>query len=154
MSLQRIPSQRGPAEESARRVVSERAHGRCEVCGQQGSDWAHRRAKGQGGAWRAANGLLQCRPCHAWCEAQPALADAGGWRLVHRDDDPAAVPVWLFGGPYPRGWHTLDDDGSVAYVDHVERDLPERPELPEWADPRRVPRQAATPLLARMRRQP
>lgn len=65
-----------------------------------------------------------------WCEAQPLLADAGGWRLVHRDTDPADVPVWLFGGPYPRGWHLLDDDGFLTWVDHEDTGLPEVPLLP------------------------
>jgi hypothetical protein len=135
----------------ARRIVGERAHGRCELCGQTGTDWAHRRSRAQGGPWRASNGLLQCRTCHAWCESHGGLADAGGWRLVHRDDDPAAVPVWLLGGPYPRGWHLLDDDGLLTWVDHLDAELPERPELPPWVLPGRVPRRASTPLLARMR---
>lgn len=139
------------SEDRARRIVRERSHGRCETCGVQGTDWAHRRAAGQGGQWRAANGLLQCRPCHAWCESQPLLADAGGWRLVHRDSDPALVPVWLFGGPYPRGWHLLDDEGCVTYVDSTESDLPERPLMPPHVVQQPAPGKGGNRLLRLMR---
>lgn len=128
-----------PGEEYARRIVKLRAFGRCEMCGVAATDWSHRRAAGQGGGWRAANGLYLCRECHSWLEGNPLLADAGGWRLVHRDTDPALVPVWLFGGCYARGWHLLDDDGGVAWVDWVDNDLPEQPTLPYPAQAAMLP---------------
>lgn len=59
---------------------------------------------------------------------------------MHRDTDPALVPVWLFGGQHARGWHLLDDDGGVAWVDWVDHDLPERPMLPESASDSFLPR--------------
>lgn len=119
-------------EANARRIVELRSIGMCELCREKGTDWAHRRAAGQGGGWRPANGIRMCRRCHAWCEENPRLADLGGWRLVHRDEDPATVPVWLQGLAYPRGWMLLDDDGCVTWIDHVDVGLPDVPQLPTW----------------------
>ena len=104
-------------EREARRVVQERSGGRCELCGAPGESWSHRRAAGQGGAWRAANGVRACGlgggltpdRCHDWCEAHPTYADLGGWRLVHRDPDPSTAPVWLPG----RGWSLLTDGTEI-----------------------------------------
>jgi hypothetical protein len=62
-----------------------------------------------------------------------------GWRLVHRDDDPTTALVWLLGssgttcgGPYPQGWHRLDDDGGVRFVHAVK---PLTGQLPAWVTP-------------------
>lgn len=110
----RVPKPRAktsPEEREARRIVYARSRGFCELCGRPAESWSHRRSAGQGGPWNAANGLHLCgdgvRGCHGWLEANPLAADAGGWRLVHRDPDPGETPVWLPG----RGWVYLTLDG-------------------------------------------
>jgi hypothetical protein len=71
------------------------------------------------------NGLWICRPAHDWIEAHAAAADLGGWRIVHRDPDPAAVAVWLRPALVWPGWWLLDEDG--LYV--TPGDCPEPPAL-------------------------
>lgn len=116
-SPRRAQRSTGPtgAEREARRIVYARSGGLCELCGHRAESWSHRRASGQGGEWAASNGLHLCgdgvRGCHGWLEAHPLWADAGGWRLVHRDPDPAVTPVWL-----PGGWVLLADDGGKSSV--------------------------------------
>lgn len=117
-------------EARGRQLVNDRSHGRCEVCAAKDSlQWSHRRARGQGGSWAPSNGCRLCYACHAWVEAQPVLADAGGWRLVHRDVDPATVPVWL-NTVNGFGWWLLDDDGGYERAWPEDYDLPDVPELP------------------------
>lgn len=103
-------------ERNARAVVYARSGGRCELCGRPAESWSHRRAAGQGGKWAPSNGLHLCgdgvRGCHGWLEAHPIDADLMGWRIVHRDPDPALTPVRL-----PEfGWCLLDDNGGITPV--------------------------------------
>jgi hypothetical protein len=119
-------------EETARALGYERSAGTCELDGQEtATDWAHRRAQGQGGGWVASNGLHLCRRCHEWTEVNPRAAHLGGWRMVHDHTDPAMVPVWL----QPRlawpGWWILGDDGVYYPVDQGDP-----PDLPEWVSRR------------------
>jgi hypothetical protein len=119
----KVPSPRRPrdvgpvwsSESRARRIVRERAEGRCELgCGMPGHDWSHRRARVHGGLWYPTNGALACRRCHAACEAFPVLADIGGWRIVHRDPDPGTAPIYLQAlGDRPTGWYFLTDTTAV-----------------------------------------
>ena len=117
VSQPRVPTQRKvparvvtPEERAAKKVVQVRSGGMCEMgCGMPGQDWSHRRSAAQGGQWRPANGLKACRRCHHACEVTaPLLADLGGWRIVHRDPDPAAAPVYLQAwGTRAAGWYFL-----------------------------------------------
>lgn len=117
------------SEAAARRIVTARAGGRCELCGvSPATDWAHRRSRAQGGPWAASNGLHLCRPCHSWTEHYPTAANAGGWRLVHDLREPASVPVWLRPGSVWPGWWLLDDEG--LYVPHTAARGPDV--LPPW----------------------
>jgi len=116
-------------EALARRLVADRAGGRCELCGKAGHlDWSHRRARKHGGPWAPSNGMHLCRRCHSWAEHEPVLADAGGWRIVHRDPVPGEIPVWLGAGVIPCGWYLLGDDGLPVWVTSEGT-----PRLPAWS---------------------
>lgn len=126
-------------EREARRIVRARSVGVCELCGvNAATSWSHRRSRGQGGPWRPANGLDVCGSgtelCHGWLEANPALAAAGGWRLVHDDRDPELVYCYLRPRQAWPGWWRLDDDGNLRHGAH-EAALWDRepPTLPPWA---------------------
>lgn len=120
-------------EARARLIVNDRSHGRCELCGSTDAlSWAHRRSRAHGGRWAASNGLrLDNTGCHPWTEQHPELAEAGGWRLVKRDDDPATVPVWL-ATVNGIGWWLPQDDGLMVRVWPEDYGLPEVPVLPPW----------------------
>lgn len=123
-------------ETQARRIVRARSNGRCELCATtRATNWSHRRARGQGGLWTPSNGLDLCGSgntgCHGWLEANSKLADAGGWRIVHRNPPPAIVPCWLNTVSGGVGWWLLDDSGVFFAVD--DDDLPTHPIAPEWA---------------------
>jgi hypothetical protein len=86
-------------EKRARQLVAERASGvtggpLCEGClTERAHDWAHRIARGRGGAWCPTNGLALCRGCHSFQHKRPIEAEAMGW-TVPTGSDPATVPVW------------------------------------------------------------
>lgn len=80
------------SEESARRIVYERAGGKCELCGRRATEYSHRKARSQGGKWSPTNALHLCHGCHAYCHAHPEEAYEQGW-FVRSTGDPAAVPV-------------------------------------------------------------
>ena len=86
----------------------------CEGCGRaRATNWAHRVARGQGGAWCPSNGLHLCGSgttgCHGWSHLHPTEAKARGW-IVEPWRDPAEVPAlhWL------HGLVLLDVDGSFT----------------------------------------
>ena len=112
--MRRKPARRTSEETRARRLVRDRAEGRCEGCGRApGVEWAHRVSRAQGGPWCPSNGLLLCGPggCHHWSHLNPEAARQWGW-MLRRHQDPATSPVlhaW-------HGWVYLGADGSVTPV--------------------------------------
>jgi len=108
--LQARRQRRSRAETRARILVATRSSLMCEGCAHApATDWAHRKARSQGGRWCATNGLHLCRPCHSWAHANPTMARSVGWS-VRRNHDPAKVPALLAG----RGWVYLDAAGRVS----------------------------------------
>lgn len=98
-----------------RALVRARCDARCERCGQRKPlEMSHRIARGMGGTLLGQdnpalyNGL--CHDCHAWVEANPLLAHAGGWK-VDREADVTKVPCHAF-----YGWVLLDRDGGAHTV--------------------------------------
>jgi hypothetical protein len=115
-------------EASARKIVRERADGRCEACcSSRDLEWSHRIARGRGGLWAPTNGLLLCRRDHAWAHAHPNHARALGWHVL-TGDDPAAIPVWMQSIQFAwTAWFRLDDEGLVTWLtdDNEPEHLPE-----------------------------
>lgn len=110
-------------------IVLERAAGRCEMCGDPGTNTHHRAGRGMGGSKDPRLGLPSnllrlsgsgSTGCHGWVTNHPAAAyDLG--LLVRRGQDPAKVPVHLFipdvfGWP-PAGWVLLTNDGRYVPVE-------------------------------------
>lgn len=90
---ERMPAPREEDEARARELVAVRCGGTCEMCGRAAAtDWHHRKPRSQGGQWTADNGLYLCREDHTWVTEHPADSYVLGL-LVHRRDDPTAVPV-------------------------------------------------------------
>lgn len=84
-------------EKLARRLVRERAEGRCEVCWiAPGTDTHHRRNRSQGGKWEPENLMLLCHSHHMWITVNPKRAREQGW-TVPSYADPATTPVWVAG---------------------------------------------------------
>jgi hypothetical protein len=84
-------------------AVMRRAGGRCEVTpwGKPCSgriQWHHRKAFAHGGQPDVVNGLAVCEYHHSKIGNWPAMARYNGWS-VHRNDDPAQVPVLRHGVP-------------------------------------------------------
>lgn len=104
-----------PEERTARRIVASRSHGRCEGCWREpATDWAHRKARSQGGPWAASNGMHLGRTCHSWAHANPRKARDLGW-ILRSTDDPLTVPAFLAW----RGWHLLADDGEITAAERT-----------------------------------
>jgi hypothetical protein len=104
--------------EKVRELVYERSNGRCERCGNAGSEWQihHRRPRGMGGTSRtdsggAANALLLHPSCHEWVERNRSAAYDLGY-LVDQQSDPCETPIRMWDG-----WIKLKDDGSVEEVE-------------------------------------
>lgn len=108
--------------EKSRKAVMARSDGRCEICGDQGTNTHHRRPRGMGGSKNPdtnlpANLLRVCGSgnvsgCHGWLEShRHAAFDLG--HLVHQGHDPSRVPVWLHG----RGFVLLDNRGGAQQCD-------------------------------------
>lgn len=105
-------------------IVLQRSLGLCEVCGKQGGQTHHRRARGMGGSkdpqtHKPSNLIRLCGSlnvtgnCHAWVESHRTEALNEGL-LVRQGQDPREVPVKL-----SRGWVFLDDDGNYIPVPEV-----------------------------------
>lgn len=108
---------------TVRRIVLERAGGRCELCGTNlatiwcGYSLHHRSPRGMGGSRsdhvnRPSSLLAVCGSgtsgCHGLVESQRQLALANGW-LVPHGEMPAEIPVELH-----RGLVYLDDSGECV----------------------------------------
>lgn len=107
------------AESQARLLVATRSQGWCETGdGNRASDWAHRKARSQGGEWSASNGVALCRACHAWCHARPTAARDVGL-IVPAAGDPARAPVFLAPPGEPADWWLLTADGSFALAPYA-----------------------------------
>lgn len=113
-------------EALARATATAHTAGRCGICSAPAVEYAHRTARGRGGAWARNDGCALCSDCHRWCHANPWLARAGGW-MVDTGTDPATVPVWM-STPEGDGWWLLGADGLRTLLD---RD--DVPEIPHWA---------------------
>jgi len=99
-----------------RQLVRTRADNRCERCGQSKPlEMSHRIARGMGGSLIGQdNPALYnalCHDCHAWVEANPLLAHAGGWK-VDRGADVTTAPVHTW-----YGWVLLDHQGVARSYD-------------------------------------
>ena len=110
------------SEEQGRRIVRERAGGKCEaaipgVCTGRHDSTHHRVKRSQGGTWDPSNLLGVCgdgtRGCHGWIEANPSLANAEGLGLL-RGDDPREVVVHMR-WENARSWWRLDDEGLLYW---------------------------------------
>lgn len=104
------------AEKEARRLVRERSGGQCELCGQQATNFQHRRARAHGGPWSASNGLDVCgmgnaSGCHGHIHQQPRLACVMGWTVKSWDDE-TVIPVHTV-----HGYVLLDDEGGTTPVE-------------------------------------
>lgn len=104
--------------EITKRLVHERAKGRCELCGVPADNFQlhHRRPRGMGGSKRdetgaAANALLVHPKCHTWIESNRKEAMKYGY-LVSQWADPREVPVYR-----ARTWVLLDDEGAIIQKD-------------------------------------
>lgn len=109
-----------------REIVADRDGDECARCGRY--LWKrsvhHRLPRGMGGSnsviginrtERASNLVTLCGTgttgCHGWIESHRALAYASGW-LVHRDSDPATVPlIDVIGRTF-----LLDDGGNKTMI--------------------------------------
>lgn len=103
----------GPDQDTVDMVL-ERANHCCERCGRARPEQIHhRKPRGAGGSRDPAinspsNLLALCSQCHVEVESDRTKAYEQGW-LVHRENDPAVVPVWLAF----RGYSLLAVDGTV-----------------------------------------
>lgn len=90
----------GPTPDT-RQLVLDRAENLCERCGKAGEQIHHRLPRGAGGTSdpeinSPSNLIVLCSTCHAWIESnRSASYDLG--LLVRRGQNPADVPVFLFG---------------------------------------------------------
>lgn len=108
---------KGAFNDKTRRLVYERAKGRCERCGGNGDQWHfhHRRPRGMGGTSRkdsggAENALLLHPSCHEWVERNRSDAYDMGY-LVAQQANPRDTPVRLWDG-----WFILRENGSKTYL--------------------------------------
>jgi hypothetical protein len=87
-------------ENTARRIVRERAEGRCEICWTAiGTDMHHRKNRSQGGVWSPENLMLLCHTDHMWITVNPRMAREQGW-AVPSHADPANTLAWIAGREY------------------------------------------------------
>lgn len=101
--------------QTTRRIVRERAAGKCELCGLPCpvGHYHHRKPRGMGGTKRieasgAANCLLVHPTCHRDIEMARHRSLENGW-LVRQSETPSQVRVKRFDG-----WTLLSDDGTLT----------------------------------------
>jgi hypothetical protein len=125
------PPGEAKAEESARDLVYQRSHGVCEiqlpgVCLGRATNWHHRQGRGQGGEWRASNGLHVCGSGTTGCHGAVTNTNGrraeyvrNGW-IVGRNQDPAKVSAVV----WPVGRVFLLDTGSYLHIHPDDIDVP------------------------------
>lgn len=113
--------------EKARKLIEQRARGRCELCDApaQTAQIHHRKPRGMGGTKNPAsrspsNGLYVHFKCHEWIERNREQAALKGY-LVPQWADSDTTPV-LFGS----SWYLLLPDGTKTKVE-VARDSEGKP---------------------------
>jgi 5-methylcytosine-specific restriction protein A len=101
--------------ERIRKILDERAKGKCEKCGLPAThvQYHHRRPRGMGGSKRAntneaGNALVLHFKCHADIESNRKHSLLNGW-LVSQHQEPLDVPVLLH-----YGWVYLMNDGEAV----------------------------------------
>lgn len=104
----------------ARKLLTRRSGGRCEICGRRPATNAqHRKNRSQGGSWDLSNLIHVCGSgttgCHGDIHARPETSYANGWS-VRQALKPSAIPAWLM-GDYGRVYMWLHDDGTKSEVD-------------------------------------
>lgn len=102
------------SQTTARKLVRERARGRCEVCGAgRGYQFSHRRTRSVRDAhtWCPCNGVLACATCHAKMHANPEWARSVGLHVSSFVAEPGDVPVSLVVGTV-----RLDCIGGVTFL--------------------------------------
>lgn len=103
-------------EKRARRIVRERADGRCEIGHELGTDMHHRKNRSQGGQWSPENLMLLCHEHHMRITVNPTLARSQGWS-VPSWDDPTTTLVWIFGREFvlltPSGDYITSEDTAA-----------------------------------------
>lgn len=104
----------------ARKLLTRRSDGRCEICGRHPATNAqHRKNRSQGGTWDLSNLLHVCGSgttgCHGKIHARPEASYANGWS-VRQAFTPSAVPAWIAGHNLIRIYVWLHDDGTKTAV--------------------------------------
>lgn len=108
------------SEAAARLEVMAQNLGRCVLCGDRASNYAHRWAVGRGGPTTVANGLALCGSgttgCHGLTGRRQGLSRRCGW-MLDTDTDPRTVPALITFSGIP-GWWFLDaHEGSARVAD-------------------------------------
>lgn len=117
MARSRLTTRRAPDPVTAavRRLLWQRAQGRCERCGEElyafGWDASHRAAR-RTELHDVTNLCCICRPCHVWVESYWTLGEAEGFRVSTHAKDPGALPVLL----HRSRWVRLTADGRYEDV--------------------------------------
>lgn len=123
-----VPAGSGKVVE--RRKVVDRSGGACEIrtpwCQGAGREFSHRRAQGQGGQWRATNGLYSCGHgnldgCHGYLHQHPDEAREKGWAVSAWGPDPAEIEVFMWHDDR-LDWWLLLPDGTAELADFPEGD--------------------------------
>ena len=102
---------------ATRKIINDRAGGRCERCTLRPVEQHHhRRPRGAGGSKRLdtntpANAAALCMQCHIWAESHRQQALLEGW-LVRQGHSPATVPVLYHG----TDWVLFTEDGGKVHV--------------------------------------
>ena len=103
-----------------KRLIYDRAHGRCERCGLQAQTghFHHRTPRRAGGTSNPrlglpSNGVLLHPSCHDWIEKHRNVAAQLGF-LVGMGSDSWEQPIMLWSG-----WVYLNDDGTLTRLGRV-----------------------------------
>lgn len=102
---------RGNPIPTAIRVAVDARDGRqCQRCGTGRGREIHHRVRRRDGGHLLDVVILLCGACHRWAHSHPTEAKRTGF-IVAPWDNAEEVPVRTY-----RGWITLADDGSYAFI--------------------------------------